>query len=207
MKYVVLMALLITVTLAGCASNQTRDTRANIESSCILPEGVVMNSVGISGVPNENPIILNSPLSLTVDTSISRNGFNGDAIVCYVMREGRTSKQTGLGFQLLFGSDQSASNQSLFSLSCNSDRKVMINQDGLIALVNLGIALPNTEIGQAVSELVDINDPAAVAEFTAPKNTKERTTRIWVQHLQGISGWPIPNVQGTRSNEIRVRCP
>ena len=209
MKKGVLSCVALMLVLSACGTRQAvRDTDQAIQDALSIPDGVEFVSVAITDVPDVRTIdITGGELTLSVDSVIEKHGQSIDVDLCYVMREGRTSQQMGIGFQRLLGTNEEFSNPGMFSLSCNDKGNVQINQVGLSSIVALARTDPNGPIGQVIGQLIDLDDEEAVEEFVAPRDTKERSTRIWVQHLEGLGGWPIPNVQGERSNEIRVRCP
>lgn len=203
MKYIGFMIAIVLV-LAGCTG---RDPSTPQETTgCPLPETVTFERLLITGITDDDVILIpENGLEVTIEAEIDRNGYDEMFNTCYVMREGALSKRYGLAFQPFLSGIEERSSTDMFKLSCAEDGNVQIEQPNLAVFVpyiaNLDV---NDTNRQMLNDLVDLDDEAAIAEFIAPKNTKERKTKIWVQHVEEVKAL---GVRGLRSNEIKVECP
>lgn len=202
MKYVSLIIAIVLI-LAGCAGkNPSNEEQV---TGCPLPENVTFERLLITGVADDNVILIpENGLEVTIEAEIDRNGYDEMFNTCYVMREGALSKRYGLAFQPFLPDIEERSSIDMFKLSCAEDGNVQIEQPNLAVFVPYIANLDaNDSNRQMLNNLVNLDDEAAIAEFIAPKNTKERKTKIWVQHVEEVR---TLGIRGLRSNEIKVEC-
>jgi len=157
-------------------------TQEGVPEECSLPEGVKVVSLALDeSQAGELPATGEAGFSITVELNRALTD-QELATVCFAVREAQLggAKPLAMGLILLTSADGlTTTRDNIFRLTCDN---------GNVA-------------GRAISDLYDMND--------RDRNSGERSTKIFVQHLEGIrtfAGIEI-GIKGVKSNKIRVSCP
>lgn len=154
-----------------------------LPEECNLPAGVTVTSMELD-TSQAGDIAATGETGFSVTVELSRE-LEGDeiAIVCYAVRDAEVVRGAPIaaGFVGIRSVDDDgiASRDNSFNLACDN---------GEVA-------------GRAATSAFGMDD--------FDRSTGERSTRIFVQHLEGIrnfAGMEV-GIQGETSNRIRVSCP
>lgn len=177
---IVCLCGIILLLLSACTT-----TQEGVPEECLLPEGVKVVSLALDeSQAGELPATGEARFSVTVELNraLTEQEF---ATVCFAVRESQIggAKPLTMGLiNLTAGSmttDRTATRDNIFMLIC---------ENGNIA-------------GRALAVTSDMS--------ARDRNSAERSTKIFVQHLEGIrtfAGIQI-GIKGVKSNKIRVSCP
>lgn len=172
--------VLMSLAILGLSACAT--SQEGVPDVCSLPDGIEVATLQLDD-SQAGEINATGETGFRVTATLTDSVPQGElAVVCYAVRDSEVVRGAPLavGFiGITSGDGDSATRDDNFRMTCD---------DGEVA-------------GRAITDLNDMDD--------FDRSSGERSTRIFIQHLEGIrrfAGMDV-GIRGETSNRIRVSCP